>query len=206
MAPLARAAGAQGVVILIIDNYDSFVHNLARYVRETGRKTRVVRNDAGRAEDLLQTPIEAVIISPGPKTPAQAGVSMSVIDRLPRSTPLLGVCLGHQCLVEAFGGRTEAAKHPLHGEASLIRHDGAGIFDGVENPMRAGRYHSLISVLPEVGPLRACAWSEGGELMAVRHETAPWCGVQFHPESLLTPSGRRLIANFLGEIGRRAAA
>lgn len=193
-------------MILIIDNYDSFVHNLARYVREAGFETLVARNDAASPDEFLRRPLEAVVISPGPKAPEDAGVSLDVIRRLPPSTPLLGVCLGHQCLIKAFGGRTARAREPLHGEASLVRHDGKGVFAGVESPMQAGRYHSLISSLPESGPLRACAYSEAGELMAVRHETAPWHGVQFHPESLLTPSGRRIIGNFLGEIGRRAAA
>jgi anthranilate synthase/aminodeoxychorismate synthase-like glutamine amidotransferase len=193
-------------MILIIDNYDSFVHNLARYVREAGHETLVLRNDAGHAEDLLQVSPQAVIISPGPGAPASAGVSMQIIRQLNRAVPLLGVCLGHQCLVEVFGGRTIRAVEPLHGEASLIRHDGKGVFAGVENPMRAGRYHSLISEIDPSGPLQACAFSERGELMAVRHAAAPWSGVQFHPESLLTPSGRLVIGNFLKQISRRAAA
>lgn len=193
-------------MILIVDNYDSFVHNLARYVREAGHEALVVRNDQARAGDLLQISPDAVIISPGPKAPAEAGVSMEVIRRLPYAVPLLGVCLGHQCLVEAMGGRTIRSKEPLHGEASLIHHDGEGLFEDVENPLPAGRYHSLIAELPTKGPLIACAWSAAGELMAVRHESAPWHGVQFHPESLLTPSGRRLIGAFLGLIERKAAA
>lgn len=193
-------------MILIIDNYDSFVHNLARYVREAGFETLVSRNDAGRAEDLLRLAPQAVIISPGPKAPAQAGVSMDLIRRLPRSVPLLGVCLGHQCLVEAMGGKTVRAREPLHGEASMIRHDGAGIFSGIENPMAAGRYHSLASEIAPGGELIPCAHSDEGDLMAVRHASAPWHGVQFHPESLLTPSGRAIIANFLAKIEQRAAA
>lgn len=193
-------------MILIIDNYDSFVHNLARYVREAGHEALVVRNDRGHAEDLLQISPEAVIISPGPKAPAEAGVSMPIIRQLSRSVPLLGVCLGHQCLVEAMGGRTIRSREPLHGEASPMWHDGEGLFAGVENPMLAGRYHSLIAELPPKSPLVACARSAAGELMAVRHQSAPWHGVQFHPESLLTPSGRRLIGAFLGLIERKAAA
>ncbi len=193
-------------MILMIDNYDSFVHNLARYVREAGYETLVVRNDAGYTEDLLHLSPQAVIISPGPKAPAQAGVSVDMIRQLSRSVPLLGVCLGHQCLVEAMGGRTAPAREPLHGEASLIHHDGAGIFSGIENPMTAGRYHSLVCELAPGGELVSCAHSEKGELMAVRHASAPWHGVQFHPESLLTPSGRALIANFLALTEQRAAA
>lgn len=193
-------------MILIIDNYDSFVHNLARYVREHGFETRVVRNDAGDAEDLLSLSPEAVIVSPGPKTPADAGVSMAIIRQLPLSVPLLGVCLGHQCLVEVFGGKTRRSIDPLHGEASLIRHDGEGIFKGIGNPMVAGRYHSLVCDIAPGGLLAPCAFSDKGEVMAVRHASAPWSGVQFHPESLLTPFGRALIGNFLGQIGERAAA
>jgi anthranilate synthase/aminodeoxychorismate synthase-like glutamine amidotransferase len=192
-------------MILIVDNYDSFVHNLARYLREAGKRVVVMRNDAEHAEDVLQLPLEAVVISPGPKAPKDAGASLDVIRNLSRKVPLLGVCLGQQCLVEAFGGRTVRAIEPLHGEASPIFHDGRGVFRGVENPMMAGRYHALISELPAAGPLVACARSERGELMAVRHRDAPWHGVQFHPESLLTPAGRRLIANFLGEIGTDAS-
>lgn len=187
-------------MILVIDNYDSFVHNLARYLREAGKQVVVMRNDAEHAEDVLHLPIEAVVVSPGPKAPKDAGASLDVIRNLSRAVPLLGVCLGQQCLVEAFGGRTVRALEPLHGEASPIFHDGLGLFAGVESPMMGGRYHSLVSELPAGGPLVACARSARGELMAVRHREAPWHGVQFHPESLLTPAGRRLIANFLGEI------
>jgi len=193
-------------MILVIDNYDSFVHNLARYAREAGAQTLVVRNDEISADAILQISPSAVMISPGPKTPAEAGISLDVIRGLSHSIPLLGVCLGHQCLVEAFGGKTVRAAEPLHGEASLIRHDGRGIFAGIGSPTPAGRYHSLIAEPPPEGPLTPCAWSERGELMAVRHESAPWHGVQFHPESLLTPSGRRMIENFVGIARARAAA
>ena len=193
-------------MILIIDNYDSFVHNLARYVREAGADVSVIRNDAASARELVRMAPAGVILSPGPKAPTDAGVSLTLLDLLPQSTPLLGVCLGHQCLVEAFGGKTLRAKRPLHGEASLVRHDGTGVFCGLPSPLEAGRYHSLISELPESGPLIANAWSEEGELMGVRHETAPWAGVQFHPESLLTPHGRAMIANFLGQVEKARAA
>ncbi|MBB5517234.1 anthranilate synthase component II [Amphiplicatus metriothermophilus] len=184
-------------MILIVDNYDSFVHNLARYVREAGGETRVLRNDAARAAEMIALEPAAVILSPGPKGPAEAGVCLDLIAALPRATPLLGVCLGHQCLVEAFGGRTVRARRPLHGEASLTRHDGTGVFEGLPSPIETGRYHSLISVLGESDALVSCAWSEEGEIMAVRHRAAPWFGVQFHPESLLTPHGRAMIGNFL---------
>jgi anthranilate synthase/aminodeoxychorismate synthase-like glutamine amidotransferase len=184
-------------MILIVDNYDSFVHNLARYVREAGFETRVCRNDSMSAGEMLATAPDAIILSPGPNAPARAGVSMALIAEAPDTLPLLGVCLGHQCLVEAFGGRVGRAREPLHGEASAIRHDGEGLFAGVRNPMPAGRYHSLIGELGNSADLAACAWSQAGELMAVRRRSAPWHGVQFHPESILTPDGRSILANFL---------
>jgi anthranilate synthase component 2/para-aminobenzoate synthetase component 2 len=192
-------------MILIVDNYDSFVHNLARYIREAGRQTRICRNDVMSAEAMIDLDPTAVVLSPGPNGPAGAGVSMQLLALLPASVPLLGVCLGHQCLVEAFGGRIGRAREPLHGEASLIHHDGAGIFDGLASPMRAGRYHSLIGALNAPSELVACAWSTAGELMAVRRRSAPWHGVQFHPESVLTPNGRALIANFLRLVVERRA-
>jgi anthranilate synthase/aminodeoxychorismate synthase-like glutamine amidotransferase len=184
-------------VILIVDNYDSFVHNLARYVREAGFETCVLRNDAMDAGDMLVLGPQAIIISPGPNAPREAGVSMDLIARASPAIPLLGVCLGQQCLVEAFGGVVRRAKEPLHGEASAIRHDGEGVFEGLPNPLQAGRYHSLIGVLGASTELAGCAWSEAGELMAVRRRSAPWHGVQFHPESVLTPEGRKLLDNFL---------
>jgi anthranilate synthase/aminodeoxychorismate synthase-like glutamine amidotransferase len=190
-------------MIVVVDNYDSFVHNLARYFREEGAETRVIRNDAASAEAIIATAPAGVVLSPGPKTPAEAGVCLDLLASLPATTPLLGVCLGHQCLVEAFGGRTLRAERPLHGEASSVRHDGKGLFEGVPSPMAAGRYHSLISLLGEARDLVPCAWSEEGELMAVRRNGAPWFGVQFHPESLLTPDGRALIRNFIA-VTRRA--
>lgn len=192
-------------MILVVDNYDSFVHNLARYVREAGFQTRVLRNDAMSAAEMLAMRPDAVIISPGPNAPADAGVSMDLIGAAPDSLPILGVCLGHQCLIEAFGGTVRRAREPMHGEASAIRHDGAGIFAGLANPMLAGRYHSLIGDLAGSPELAACAWSEAGEIMAVRRRSAPWHGVQFHPESVLTPQGRALLANFLRLVGTAPA-
>ena len=188
-------------MILLIDNYDSFVNNLARYVREAGCETRVVRNDQITVGECIALRPKGVIISPGPKAPTEAGVSMELLRRLDPETPLLGVCLGHQCLVEAFGGVTARAAFPLHGEASEIRHDGRGLFAGVPSPMMAGRYHSLIAIPADDARLRRGAWSEDGELMAVAHVDRPWFGVQFHPESLLTPHGRRLIERFLSYCG-----
>jgi anthranilate synthase/aminodeoxychorismate synthase-like glutamine amidotransferase len=187
-------------MILIVDNYDSFVQNLARYVREAGVDAAVVRNDDERLFDF-QDRARAVVISPGPKRPADAGSCLDLIRRQPQSVPLLGVCLGHQCLVEALGGKIVRAAEPLHGEASAIFHDGRGVFAGIASPIVAGRYHSLIAEPLAGGPLRACAFSARGEIMAVRCDEAPWHGVQFHPESLLTPDGRAIIGNFLAEAG-----
>lgn len=188
--------------ILVIDNYDSFVNNLSRYVREAGCETLTVRNDALTVGECLRLRPAGVIISPGPKSPAHAGVSMSLIGRLAPETPLLGVCLGHQCLIEAFDGVTRRAAQPLHGEASEIRHDGRGLFAGVPSPMMAARYHSLIATPPAGAPLKPTAWTLDNELMAVAHDERPWFGVQFHPESLLTPHGRQIIENFLTFCGR----
>jgi len=184
-------------MILIIDNYDSFVHNLARYVREDGAETLVVRNDTMSVEECLGLRPSGVIISPGPKRPRNAGISMSLLEALPAATPLLGVCLGHQCLVESFGGKTVRAHHPVHGEARAIHHEGGRLFQGIPSPSIVGRYHSLVSLLPEGAALSATAWSEEKELMAVAHKDRPWFGVQFHPESLLTLDGRALIHNFI---------
>lgn len=185
-------------MILVIDNYDSFVHNLARYVRECDRETVMIRNDEIGVKDCLSYAPTGVIISPGPGTPTNAGISNALIRDLPRQTPLLGVCLGHQCLIEAFGGETDRAVRPLHGEASAIRHHGTGIFRNIASPMPGGRYHSLTGTLGVNSPLQETAWSEDGEVMAVAHRSRPWFGVQFHPESLLTPDGRKIVANFLG--------
>ncbi len=184
-------------MILIIDNYDSFVHNLARYLREAGSPVRVVRNDQVTAAECVSMAPSGVVLSPGPKTPADAGCSLDLIATLPARTPLFGVCLGHQCLVEAFGGETVRADDPLHGEASLIRHTGAGIFEGVPSPTPAGRYHSLIARPRKGSPIVETAWTENGALMGAAHRINPWFGVQFHPESLLTPHGRRMVENFL---------
>jgi anthranilate synthase/aminodeoxychorismate synthase-like glutamine amidotransferase len=190
--------------VIVIDNYDSFVHTLSRYLRESGITTRVVRNDSVAVADLLALEPAGVVISPGPGAPCDAGMSADLITALPSSVALLGVCLGHQCLVEAFGGRTRRARRPLHGSATPIRHDGTGLFAQVPSPFAAGRYHSLIGEPAPYGPLVANAWCDEGEVMAVRHAERDWFGVQFHPESLLTPSGRVLIEAFANRC--RAAA
>ena len=188
-------------MILIIDNYDSFVHNLARYFREAGAQTKVLRNDALSVAACLDLNPSGVVVSPGPKAPVSAGISCDLIRALPENIPFLGVCLGSQCLVEVFGGKTQKAAEPLHGEASAVHHLGEGIFTNIPSPMFAGRYHSLASTINADSPLVKTAWTENdavsGDIMGVAHRDRPWFGVQFHPESLLTPDGRTIIENFL---------
>jgi len=183
-------------MILLIDNYDSFVHNLARYVGELGRERRVVRNDAITIDGILAAGPEAIIISPGPCTPNEAGISLDVVRRLGARTPLLGVCLGHQCIGQVYGGTVRRAERPVHGKTSLIHHDGKRLFEGLPNPLEAARYHSLIVELPEDGELEVTATSESGEIMALAHRRHPVFGVQFHPESVLTGHGHAQLANF----------
>jgi para-aminobenzoate synthetase component 2 len=185
-------------MILILDNYDSFVFNIARYVEELGREARVVRSDAADLETLSDSPPRGLIISPGPCTPDDAGVSTEVVHRLSGVVPILGVCLGCQCIGAAFGARVAHARTPMHGRAGEIRHDGAGLFTGLPPRFRVGRYHSLIVTDCERAPERhPCAWSEEGEVMALRHRAHPTFGVQFHPESVLTEHGYDLMAAFL---------
>jgi anthranilate synthase/aminodeoxychorismate synthase-like glutamine amidotransferase len=185
-------------MILLIDNYDSFVHNLARYFERLGQSVRVVRNtaiDSVGAEALRPS---AVVLSPGPRTPASAGCSLEVVRALHAKLPMLGICLGHQTIVEALGGRVVRAKEPVHGRASQIHHDGRGLFAGLPNPLAAGRYHSLVadeSALPEC--LEIAARTDDGIVMAVRHRSLPVIGLQFHPESILTQSGYPMLAGFL---------
>jgi anthranilate synthase/aminodeoxychorismate synthase-like glutamine amidotransferase len=183
-------------VILLIDNYDSFVHTLARYVGETGRERRVVRNDRITIAEIEELAPEAIIISPGPCTPYEAGQSINIVRRLGSHFPILGVCLGHQCIAVAFGGEVVRARMPVHGKQGLIRHCGEGLFLGLSNPLPAGRYHSLTVRLPPNGPLRLTAHSEDGEIMALEHRSWPLWGVQFHPESILSEGGHRLLENF----------
>ena len=184
-------------MILIIDNYDSFVETLARYVRELGLETHIVRNDALTADDIRELSPRAVILSPGPYGPAEAGVCKALPLALP-GTPILGVCLGHLAIAEAYGGATIPARTPRHGQASAIRHEGDALFRGLTNPFDAGRYHALVSSIRGTN-LIPIAWSDDGELMAFRHASCPHVGVQFHPESILTPQGRLLLSNFLPE-------
>ena len=186
-------------MIFVLDNYDSFTYNLVQYLGELGAELRVVRNDAVDADGVAALRPERIVISPGPGTPDDAGVSLEVIRRLGEHTPILGVCLGHQAIGQAFGGTVARAKTQMHGKTSDIRHDGRGVFAGLSNPFTATRYHSLV-ILPNTVPadLEATAWAEDGEIMGVRHRRWPVEGVQFHPESILTVEGKRLLGNFLG--------
>ncbi len=184
-------------MILLIDNYDSFVHNLARYVRELGGETEVVRNDAVTPEQIRALAPTHIIISPGPRTPREAGVSNAVVREF-GDTPILGVCLGHQCIGATLGGEVVRAERPMHGKASDVYHTGVGIFAGLPTPFRAARYHSLVvprATLP--AELEVVAVTEQDEVMAFRHRTHPTWGVQFHPESVLTEHGYALLRNFL---------
>jgi anthranilate synthase/aminodeoxychorismate synthase-like glutamine amidotransferase len=185
--------------VLLIDNYDSFTFNLVQRLGELGATTTVVRNDATDLAGLRREKPDLLVVSPGPCTPSEAGVSVDAVRGFAGEVPVLGVCLGHQAIGQAFGGRVVRAKKPVHGKASLVEHDGAGVFQGLPTPFEAGRYHSLIvekRSLPS--ELEACAFSEDGEIMALRHRSAPVFGVQFHPESILTPAGLELLRNFLG--------
>ena len=186
-------------MILVIDNYDSFTYNLVQYLGELGATLQVVRNDALDVEAVARLAPERIVISPGPGNPHQAGVSLAVIRRLGVTTPILGVCLGHQAIGQAFGATVARARTQMHGKTSDIRHDGRGVFAGLSNPFVATRYHSLV-VLPDTVPpdLEVTAQAEDGEVMGLRHRRYPVEGVQFHPESILTVEGKRLLANFLG--------
>lgn len=184
-------------MILLIDNYDSFVYNLARYAGMLGRERHVVRNDAIGVNEIAANPPDAIILSPGPMTPHESGVSMDIIRHLGNRIPILGVCLGHQCIGEIYGGRTIRAPAPVHGKTSLIEHHGEGLFAGLPNPMEAARYHSLISHIPANTDLMITAQTEDLLPMAFQHKTHPVYGVQFHPESVLTSHGLDLMRNFL---------
>ena len=183
-------------MILLIDNYDSFTYNLAHLFGELGAEVVVRRNDAITAEEAEALAPSHLVVSPGPGRPADAGASEEIIRRLGPTTPTLGVCLGHQAIVEVFGGEVGYARDLLHGKASPVRHDGTGLFAGLPQPFDAGRYHSLAATrLPDV--LEPTAYADDGEVMAVRHRSLPIVGVQFHPESVLTPDGPALARNFL---------
>jgi para-aminobenzoate synthetase component II len=187
-------------VILLVDNYDSFTYNLAHLFQELGAEVTVLRNDAVDADEAERLAPSHLVISPGPGRPAAAGASVDIVRRLGPRVPTLGVCLGHQAIVEAFGGEVGQARRLLHGKASPVSHDGTGIFTGLPDPLEGGRYHSLAATsVPD--ELEVCARSDDGEVMAVRHRELPVVGIQFHPESVLTPDGPALGRNFLE--GRR---
>ena len=188
--------------MLVVDNYDSFVYNLVQYLGELGAEPVVFRNDAITVDEAAALGADAVLISPGPGRPADAGISNAVIERLGHDTPLLGVCLGHQCIGEVFGGDVVRAPAIMHGKTSMVRHTGEGVMEGLPNPFEATRYHSLVvdrTTLP--GVLDVTAETEDGVIMGLRHRTLPIEGVQFHPESILTTEGRALLGNFLRGAG-----
>jgi len=189
-------------MLLVIDNYDSFTFNLVQYLAELGQQIKVVRNDELTVEEIARIAPENIVISPGPCTPNEAGVSLKVITELAGKIPLLGVCLGHQAIGQAFGGKVIRAKEVVHGKTSRIFHDERGVFRGLPNPFEATRYHSLV-VAPESVPevLEVTARTEDGTIMALRHREFPIEGVQFHPESILTAGGKHLMANFLDRCG-----
>jgi anthranilate synthase component II len=192
-----RAAGLGVTVrVLVIDNYDSFTYNLVQYLGELGAEPDVVRNDKATVDELIERQPDRLVISPGPCRPVDAGISIEAARRFAEArTPVLGVCLGHQALAEAFGGRVLVGD-PVHGKVAEVRHDGKSIFKGIENPLVGGRYHSLV-VDPELpGELELSATS-GETVMGIRHKELPAEGVQFHPESVLTDSGKALLSNFL---------
>lgn len=185
-------------MILLLDNYDSFVWNLARYVRELGGEPVVRRSDAVTLEEIARLAPTHLIVSPGPCTPAEAGVSVAAIQRFGADLPVLGVCLGHQAVGAAYGARIVRAAHPMHGKASAIRHDGTGLLAGLPNPFQATRYHSLVVERRSLPPdLVVTATSDDGEVMALQHRTHRVAGTQFHPESVLTEHGHALIGRFL---------
>ena len=185
-------------MILVIDNYDSFVHNLARYFKRLGVSTQVVRNDAITLEEIADLRPQAVVLSPGPGTPVQAGICVDIVRQFVADLPILGICLGHQAIAAALGGKVIRAVHPMHGRVSEVNHDGSPIFAEVPSPFQAGRYHSLVvdkgSVPAEFSVTATC---EDGTIMAIEHEKYPVLGIQFHPESVLTEHGFTILANFL---------
>jgi anthranilate synthase/aminodeoxychorismate synthase-like glutamine amidotransferase len=189
-------------MILVLDNYDSFVFNIARYVEELGREPRVERNDRIDVEGIRESGAAGLIISPGPCTPDEAGISTEAVRRLSGTMPILGICLGHQCIGQAFGAAVTRATTPMHGRASRLHHDGTGLFHDLPQDFRVGRYHSLVvSSYDEAPDIEPCAWSDDGEVMAIRHRTHSTYGVQFHPESVLTEHGYDLLAAFLNQTG-----
>jgi len=194
-------------MILVVDNYDSFTYNLVHYLAELGAQTHVIRNDDLTVEEAWALQPEAVLLSPGPCAPDQAGICLSLIETAAETMPILGVCLGHQSIGQAFGGEVVRAKTLMHGKTSPILHEGRGVFGGLPSPFTATRYHSLAvrrETLPDV--LEVTAWTEDGEIMGLSHRTRPIHGVQFHPESIATQHGHAMIANFLDLAGVKRSA
>ena len=195
-------------MILVIDNYDSFTYNLVHYLNELGGETVVRRNDALSVQEALGMKADAVLLSPGPCTPNEAGICLPLLRGAPEDLPILGVCLGHQAIGQAYGGDVVRAKAIMHGKTSEIHHDGKGLFQGLPNPFTATRYHSLAvsrDTLPD--ELEVTAWTDDGEIMGFQHRSRPVYGVQFHPESIATEGGHQLLANFLDLAGvKRTAA
>jgi anthranilate synthase component II len=195
---LARTRFVEACMILVIDNYDSFTYNLVHYLAELGAETKVYRNDALSVQDALALAPKAILLSPGPCAPDQAGICLPLLRAAPEDMPVLGVCLGHQSIGQAYGGDVIRAKALMHGKTSQIHHNNIGIFKDLPNPFTATRYHSL-AVKRETLPdeLEVTAWTDDGEIMGVQHKTRPIHGVQFHPESIATEGGHQLLANFL---------
>lgn len=187
-----------GVMILVVDNYDSFTYNLVQYLGELGAELEVVRNDQVAVDEVVRMGPERIVLSPGPCTPREAGICVELVRRLAGKVPILGVCLGHQCIGEAFGGKVVRAPAPVHGKVSRVLHDGKTVFKGLSMPFLAVRYHSLVverESLPSC--LEVSAWTEDGLIMGLRHKDLSVEGVQFHPESIMTEGGKMLLRNFL---------
>jgi anthranilate synthase component 2 len=203
----ATGGGAARARLLLVDNYDSFTFNLVQYLGELGADVEVFRNDAIDVAGIRARRPDALVLSPGPCTPDEAGVTLAAIRALSGDLPVLGVCLGHQAIGQAFGGRVIRNDRILHGKASPVHHRGDGIYAGLPTPFEAGRYHSLVverRSLPEA--LEVTSWTAEGEIMGLRHRALDVEGVQFHPESILTAEGKRLLGNWLGRVARRSAA
>lgn len=184
-------------MIIVIDNYDSFTYNLVQYLGELGQEIKVFRNDQVTLEEIRELKPDHIVISPGPGTPNDGGISLDVLREFGPSTPIFGVCLGHQCIGQAYGGKITRAPRLMHGKVSSVYHNSDGIFSGVPSPFNATRYHSLIVEEPIPDDLEVTAFTSQGEVMGVRHKTYPTVGVQFHPESILTEHGKRILQNFL---------
>ena len=194
-------------MLLMIDNYDSFTYNLYQYLSELGAEVTTVRNDKITLEDIESMAPDGIVISPGPSTPLQAGISNDVIRHFGPKLPTLGVCLGHQCVGYVYGAKVDRAGEIRHGKTSMIHHEGKGVLAGLPNPFEAIRYHSL-AVYPETLPdsLEVTAWTDNGLVMGLRHKEYPVEGVQFHPESIMTPQGKPLLQNFLDQVSKLKAA